>query len=134
MSSIYQQEELQWGPSNSDRYKDENKLLAVQKLLDAGFYKMDMVLSPPDDDPSRQSLSIMNTTTSEVVAGTATRTRVAAWDLILAEKATAFSTCTKGCIVHDEVCSKCNHLGHFARFAMIRREAVNKTSQLCWPE
>jgi len=53
------------------------------------------------------------------------------WDLILAEKASSFATCTGNC--RNKLCKQCNYLGSFAMLAIWHRESKNKQSMQCWP-
>ena len=55
----------------------------------------------------------------------------AAIDLILAEKASQFATCTKrDC---TKTCLECNYGGSFALLAIGMRTKQNKMSYSCWP-
>jgi hypothetical protein len=57
-------------------------------------------------------------------------------DLILATKATMFSTCTKPCrrSEYNNICTKCNWLGKFARMALEMRGNNVDGSLPCWPQ
>lgn len=55
-------------------------------------------------------------------------------DLLLAQKATAFSTCTRYCDAPYDSCQRCNHAGNFAELALsLRWEDDEKRSLPCWP-
>jgi len=62
---------------------------------------------------------------------------LALWDLVIAQKAHSFVTCTRYGVDNScpaaEICKACNHLGSFGRWAVFLREVQNKTSEQCWP-
>ena len=55
------------------------------------------------------------------------------WDLILASRATKYSTCTRDCPLNQNICAKCNHRGYFGALAIDMRAKQGKESYQCWP-
>ena len=123
MSSLSLDSNLQWW---GDRQRD----------FTGNWTSSDALLSLVDDHGFRKADSSLPDQPDLIV--------YAAVDLILAKRATIFSTCTKECqqgnYASFNFCTSCNHLGNFARLAVdIRHERKNNrrhdpSSLVCWPQ
>lgn len=100
----------------TEEKKPENDTeLALQLLEESGFVSLEAVIDP--DKILDSSL-------------------LATWDLIVAENAKEFSTCTRqGLHQRCETrtrCNLCNHLGNFSNWAIDLRRYQGKSSEECW--
>jgi hypothetical protein len=112
MSSLNTRPSYMWGGA-AEKAKNTSAQDALNFLIhDNGFTKLDTIIDEQDvKDPGM----------------------LAVWDLILAMKANEFATCTREC--HNNlICSECNHLGNFAKFAVDMRSQVKRKSASCWPK
>jgi len=98
--------------------KPENDTEAALQLLeDNGFISLESVIDQDSDVDSSY---------------------LATWDLIVAENAKKFSTCTREgnhrkC-KSKWICNACNHLGNFSTWAIDLRSYHGKNSEICWPK
>lgn len=111
MSSLNTRSEYMWGGAKL-LANETTSQVAVQRLLDSGFHKLDQVVSY-DDLPDQVMLAV--------------------YDLILAMQADKFATCTQKC-ADNSVCSACNWRGSFGALAVdMRSDIAHKSSVTCWP-
>lgn len=111
MSSLNSDESVVWNElSMGSQARD-----ALHYLLDDhGFLKIDTLVAKHKEEAKDQI-------------------DYAIWDTIMAVKAKKYVFCDLSCD-DDSICAQCGHRGQFPRFALKLREAVNKTSTMCWPE
>ena len=111
MSSLNRHAALQW----SIPYRQGQVIQSLNRLADAGMYKLDQALDKGHD---------MHLPDTVVIA---------VWDQIIALKAKRFVTCTKGCRQRQATCVQCNYLGNYAQMAIGIRQSHGKSSDECWP-
>lgn len=116
MSSINIDPEKRW---ISWQVRDKTIPVAIQSLRDHEFLLLDDLAAV---NGSRYG-----------IGGRVDLIYLAIWDLLLAEKAATFATCTRGCEKENEPCAQCNVLGAYAERAIEHRRTKGKDSFKCWP-
>ena len=109
ISSLNRNESLAW--NNKARGPDAQEALKLL-LDDNGFLKLDLFVQKHKDFVRDQVF-------------------FAAADLVLAQKAKEFATCSKSC---KSICAQCGFQGSFVQMTEALRTARDKKSTLCWPE
>lgn len=109
MSSFSKSTLLQWGGVNTRfQAQQESVNKALDFLAEHNFKKLDSILTEKD--------------TPDLIF-------LAVYDLIAAEKASDFITCSGSC---GGICNECNYDGNFPKLAIEFRTLVSKTSHKCW--
>ncbi len=112
MSSINKHADMQW--YTPERFNPSDAQRNLDRLLDAGFLKVDLVLD-----------QVRNLMPDQIV--------IPVWDQIIAQKARHFATCTKQCADTNQLCAACNFRGIFAQMTVDFRAKIGKSSYECWP-
>jgi hypothetical protein len=112
MSSINKHADMQW--YTPERFNPSDAQRNLDRLLDAGFLKVDLVLD-----------QVRNLIPDQIV--------IPVWDQIIAQKARRFATCTKQCADTNHLCTACNFRGIFAQTTVDFRAKIGKSSYECWP-
>ncbi len=112
MSSINKHADMQW--YTPERFNPNDAQRNLDRLLDSGFLKVDLVLD-----------QVRNLIPDQIV--------IPVWDQIIAQKARRFATCTRQCSDTDQPCVPCNFRGRFSQTTIDLRAKIGKSSHECWP-
>ncbi|KAI2494188.1 hypothetical protein MHU86_20336 [Fragilaria crotonensis] len=112
MSSINKHVDMQW--YLPELYNESDAQRNLDRLLDAGFLKVDQILD-----------KVRHLIPDQIV--------IPVWDQIIAQKARRFATCTKQCARTNHICLDCNFRGVFAQTTVDLRAKIGKSSDDCWP-
>lgn len=112
MSSINKHADMQW--YEPERFNASDAQRNLDRLLDSGFLKVDLVLD-----------KVRHLIPDQIV--------IPIWDQIIAQKARQFATCTRQCADTIELCVACNFRGVFSQTTIDLRTKIGKSSYECWP-
>jgi hypothetical protein len=113
MSSLSSDESHIWGGAK-EKARNSSATQALDRLMRVHSFAMSSEILPPQKDLVVYS----------------------AVDLILAERAMSFATCSNKC-KRSRVCKECNYFGRFAGLALVSRsrdKAKKIGTYKCWPE